>query len=311
MEDTGGAMAGTAVPTPPFSTELLADLHGGSLPPEESERLWPAVRRDPEAMRYLHSLDRVDDRLHDLGRDEHIAHPMPAEVAARLERMIEDLATGDEDPAAGPATADRPATVTRLPAAPPPVTRSTHPAPPSTAPMPVLDGSVFDTGRLDPREFEDPEPPAAFEDDTDPGEPVPFETPSRRLRWLTVAAAAAAVVAGAVVAVDAVSTRTVTPAAQPAADATLDPGLAPTAVLTAMGRHDITGPLAAGNALAACLRAAGLDRQVLGSRSVVFSGTPGVLVLLAGPKPPQITAAVLGTACGPGNPQVLGRADIG
>ncbi|MGW4118491.1 hypothetical protein [Nocardia sp. NPDC004711] len=307
MEDTGGAMAGTAVPTPPFSTELLADLHGGSLPPEESERLWPAVRRDPEAMRYLHSLDRVDDRLHDLGRDEHIAHPMPAEVAARLERMIEDLATGDE----APATADRPATVTRLPVAPPPVTRSTHPAPPSTTPMPVLDGSVFDTGRLDPRELEDPEPPAAFEDDTDPGEPVPFETPSRRLRWLTVAAAAAAVVAGAVVAVDAVSTRTVAPAAQPAADANLDPGLAPTAVLTAMGRHDITGPLAAGNALAACLQAAGLDRQVLGSRSVVFSGTPGVLVLLAGPKPPQITAAVLGTACGPGNPQVLGRADIG
>lgn len=308
MEDTGGAMAGTAVPTPPFSTELLADLHGGSLPPEQSERLWPAVRRDPEAMRYLNSLDRVDDRLHELGRDEHIAHPMPAEVTARLERMIEDLATGGQNPAAGPAPAGRKATVTRLPVAPPPVTRST---PPSTTPMPALDGSIFDTGRLDPRELEDPETPAAPEDDTDPGEPIPLETPSRRLRWLTVAAAAAAAIAGAVVAVDAVSTHTVAPAAQPAADANLDPGLAPAAVLTAMGRHDITGPLAAGNALAACLQATGLDRQVLGSRSVVFSGTPGVLVLLAGPKPPQITAAVLGTACGPGNPQVLARADIG
>ncbi|MTE11913.1 hypothetical protein [Nocardia aurantiaca] len=300
-------MAGTEVPTPPFSTELLADLHGGALPPEESERLWPAVRRDPAAMRYLRSLDRVDDRLRDLGRDEHIAHPMPAEVTARLERMIEDLATGDDhDHGTGPA--DRLATVTRLPTAPLPVTRITRPAPPSTAPLPVFGDSIFDTGRLDPRELEEPEPLPESEEEA---EPVQLEAPSRRLRWLTVAAAAAAVVAGAVVAVDAVSTHTVAPSARPAAEAALDADLAPTAVLTAMGRHDITGPLAAGNALATCLQAAGLDRQVLGSRSVVFSGSPGVLVLLAGPKPPQITAAVLGTGCGPGNPQVLGRADIG
>ncbi|MEC3958058.1 hypothetical protein VMT65_33835 [Nocardia sp. CDC153] len=306
-------MAGTTVPTPPFSTELLADLHGGSLPPDESERLWPAVRQDPDAMRYLRSLDRVDDRLRDLGRDGTIVHPMPAEVADRLERMIDDLAA-DETPAAtaSPTTpATRLATVTRLPIAPPPVTRSTHPAPAATAPIPILNGSIFDTGRLDPRDLEEPELELDLPEDTEPAEPLPPERPSGRLRWLTVAAAAAAVIAGAVVAVDAVSTRTVAPAAHPAAGDSLDASMPPTALLTAMGRHDITGPLAAGNALTTCLQAAGLDRQVLGSRSVVFSGTPGVLVLLAGPKPPQITAAVLGTGCGPGNPQVLGRADIG
>ncbi|MVU79869.1 hypothetical protein GPX89_21825 [Nocardia sp. ET3-3] len=297
-------MAGTTVPTPPFSTELLADLHGGSLPPDESERLWPAVRRDPDAMRYLNSLDRVDARLRELGRDETIAHPMPAEVADRLERMITDLANGD--------TPERLASVTRLPVAPPPVTRSTHPAPAATAPIPVLNGSIFDTGRLDPRELEEPELDPGPEEDLDLAEPIRLdERPSRRLRWVTAAAAAAAVVAGAVVAVDALSTHTVAPTAVAAADANLDPAMPPTALLTAMGRHDITGPLATGNALATCLQAAGLDRQILGERSVVFSGTPGVLVLLQGPKPPQITAAVLGTACGPGNPQVLGRADIG
>ncbi|APA94700.1 hypothetical protein [Nocardia seriolae] len=298
-------MAGT-LPMPPFSTELLADLHGGSLPPDESERLWPVVRQDPEAMRYLSSLDRVDARLRDLGRDEHIAHPMPAEVAARLERMISDLAVPD-DP-------ERLATVTRLPVAPPPVTRSTHPAPANTAPMPILNGSaIFDTGRLDPRELEsDLEPVPELEPDADLTEPSRLdERPSRRLRWLTVAAAAAAVVAGAVVAVDALSSHTRTPTAQSTADVQLDASLSPASVLSVMGHHDITGPLATGNALAACLQAAGLDRPILGSRSVVFSGTPGVLVLLAGPKPPQITAAVLGTACAPGNPQVLGRADIG
>ncbi|MFE3191509.1 hypothetical protein ACFXHA_21030 [Nocardia sp. NPDC059240] len=290
-------MAGTKVPTPPFSNELLADLHAGSVPPDESERLWPAVRRDPDAMRYLDSLDRVDARLRDLGQDEHIAHPMPAEVADRLEAMIADLATGT----------DRMATVTRLPVAPPPVVRSTHPAPAATAPIPILNGSIFDTGRLDPRELEEPSP----EPEEEPDEPAPLESPSRRLRWLTVAAAAAAVVAGAVVAVDALSTHTVTPTAQPAADSNLDPTMPPALLLAAMGHHDITGPLATGNALTTCLQAAGLDHQVLGSRNVVFSGTPGVLVLLAGPTPPQITAAVLGTGCGAGNPQILGRADIG
>ncbi|MGW4243874.1 hypothetical protein [Nocardia sp. NPDC004722] len=294
-------MAGTTLPTPPFSTELLADLHAGSVPPDESERLWPAVRRDPDAMRYLNSLDNVDARLRDLGQDEHIVHPMPPEVADRLEAMIADLATGT----------DRMATVTRLPVAPPPVVRSTHPAPAATAPIPILNGSIFDTGRLDPRELEEPAPELDTDADTDLAEPLPLERPSRRLRWLTVAAAAAAAVAGAVVAVDALSTQPATPAAKPATDVNLDPTMPPGFLLTAMGHHDITGPLATGNALTTCLQAAGLDRQVLGSRNVVFSGTPSVLVLLAGPKPPQITAAVLGTGCGANNPQILERADIG
>ncbi|MFD6352837.1 hypothetical protein [Nocardia tengchongensis] len=299
MEDIGGALAGTTAPTPPFSTELLAALHGGSLPPDESERLWPAVRRDPEAMRYLRALDDVDNRLRALGRDEHIAHPVPAEVADRLERMIENLAAGEQQP-----------TITRLSVTPPPIVRSTHPAPAATTPMPILDGSIFDTGRLDPSDLEDPLDLPEPEDD-DPAAPTQItERPSRRLRWLTAAAATAALAAGAVVAVDALSARPSTPAAHPA-EADLDPALPPGAVLAAMGRHDITGPLAAGTALTDCLRAAGLDRQVLGSRSVTFSGHPGVLVLLQGPKAPQITAAVLGTGCAPGHPQVLGRTDIG
>ncbi len=54
---------------PPFSTELLADLHAGVLSDEVSTRLWPLVRRDPDALAVLDSLDAVTARLREAGRD--------------------------------------------------------------------------------------------------------------------------------------------------------------------------------------------------------------------------------------------------
>lgn len=296
-------VAGT-IPRPPWTTELLADLHAGNVPADLSAQLWTQVRRDPGAMRYLRSLDQVNLRLRDLGRDENIAHPMPVEVTSRLERMIDDLATAElTDPGLL-------ATVHRLPVH----RQSTHPAPPSTAPMPVLNGSaIFDTGQLDPRELGDLTPEELEQDEYEQiGDPVHgAERFSRRQRWLTAAAAAAAVLAGGVVAVDAVHNRNAAPATTQPADNTLATTFAPTDVLTAMGRHDISGPLAKGNALSACLTAAQLNRQVLGSRTVTYTGRPAVLVLLAGPHAPQITAAVLGNGCTADNPQVLTSVDIG
>ncbi|WP_297610717.1 hypothetical protein [Nocardia sp.] len=297
-------MAAGTIPRPPYSSELLADLHAGNVPADLSAQLWTQVRRDPDAMHYLRSLDQVNTRLRDLGRDEHIAHPMPIAITARLELMIDNLAATDLD------ASDRVATVHRLPVP----RQSTHPAPPSTAPMPVLNGSaIFDTGRLDPRDLDDLVPEESEpEFDLTPGPAPATERFSNRLRWLTAAAATAAITAGAVVAVDAVQTRTGAPtAAQPTADIPLAADLPPTVVLAAMGHHDISGPLASGTALSSCLQAAGLERSVLGSRSVVYGGKQAVLVLLAGPHAPQITAAVLDNGCGPGNPQVLASADIG
>ncbi|MRH86311.1 hypothetical protein GFY24_02320 [Nocardia sp. SYP-A9097] len=301
-----GPVAAGTIPRPPWTTELLADLHAGNVPADLSAQLWTQVRRDPDAMRYLRSLDQVNLHLRELGRDEHIAHPMPTEVTDRLERMIGDLAATElTDPGLL-------ATVHRLPVH----RQSTYPATPSTTPMPVLNGSaMFDTGQLDPRELGEPAPeeleqePGEYETAAEPVRPA--EPPSRRLRWLTTAAAAAAVLAGGVVAFDAVQNRTATPATAQPADSTLAPGLAPADVLTAMGRHEISGPLAKGNSLSACLAAARLDRPVLGSRTVTYTGQPAVLVLLAGPHAPQITAAVLGNGCTANNPQVLASADIG
>ncbi|MFI1915796.1 hypothetical protein [Nocardia sp. NPDC020380] len=323
-DNGAGAMAGTM---PPFSAELLADLHAGNIPAKVSEQLWPAVRRDPAAMRYLHSLDQVSDHVRDLGRDPRILHPMPADVTERLERMIDELAatplTATTAPTATTTAPRAAATVHPLPRHAGPTGTAPQPVqlPPATAPMPALGGAIFDTGRLDPRELEAglpgadgifaPDSDEAFETETD-DTPIRLpERPSRRLRWLTAAAAVAAVAAGGVVAVDALNSRTVAPGSAPAADTQLAADLPPTVVLSAMGNQSFTGPLAAGTNLTACLTAAGLNRPILGARNVTYSNQQAVLVLLPGAKTPQITAVVLGNGCGAGNPQVLGRADIG
>ncbi len=41
------------VPEPPFSADLLAELHADNLPPDVADKLWPVVLRDPEAVRIL------------------------------------------------------------------------------------------------------------------------------------------------------------------------------------------------------------------------------------------------------------------
>ena len=84
-----------AVPDPPYSTDLLADLHADVLPPEVAAALWPRVRRDPDAGRVLAALDATTAALHDLGADESYGAPIPADVLARLDTTftpVNDLA---------------------------------------------------------------------------------------------------------------------------------------------------------------------------------------------------------------------------
>ncbi|MFC7448418.1 hypothetical protein [Rhodococcus daqingensis] len=88
--------------------------------------------------------------------------------------------------------------------------------------------------------------------------------------------------------------------------------LTPGAALTMMGRSSL-GPLSAPDALAGCLRANGVDSgtPLLGSGPVQIRGIRGILMLFAGPRPPQITALVVGTGCGDSRPETLARTDIG
>jgi hypothetical protein len=74
-------------PGPPWSVDVLADLHAGVLDPAESARLWPQVNADPEARAVLAALDDLKVGLGRLGNAP--AEPMPAQYAARLDAAIE------------------------------------------------------------------------------------------------------------------------------------------------------------------------------------------------------------------------------
>ncbi|MEV6428309.1 hypothetical protein [Nocardia sp. NPDC051463] len=269
-------MATRSVPQPPFSTELLADLHADNIAPELGEQLWPAVRRDPDALRYLDSLDEVSAQLRTFGEDDRIIHAMPADIAARLEQFVDGL-DFEEEPA------EQVATIHQLPFA----------APPESGYAPVVS---------------DPQT-------RPPGIATPVSLDERRgrgLRWLAAAAAAVAVVACAAVAVSTFGGREVAPTAQPTTgNVELGDDLNATAALAALGRHDVTGALGNQAALNRCVQANGLDRTVLGATNTTFHGQASVLILLTGPRPHKITALVVGIGCTTDDPQQLALTDIG
>ncbi|MGW5377513.1 hypothetical protein ACWESM_18935 [Nocardia sp. NPDC003999] len=134
-----------------------------------------------------------------------------------------------------------------------------------------------------------------------------------RLRWLAAAAAAIVAVVGAGVWASTMrSGDDPAPTAQPTSGKDdWGDGLTATVALGALGRHNVTGALAGPEALERCVRANGLDRTILGSTDIRFQGGNAVLILLNGPRPPQITALVVGTGCATGDPQRKALQDIG
>jgi len=81
---------------PPWSVDVLADLHAGALDAKQSAALWQQVNRDPEAQAVLTALDSVRRDLGGIG--EAPVEPMPAQYAARL-----DAALATEAARSGPA----------------------------------------------------------------------------------------------------------------------------------------------------------------------------------------------------------------
>jgi anti-sigma factor RsiW len=71
---------------PPWSVDLLADLHAGVLDSELSARLWPQVNADPDARAVIEALDVIKVELGQLGSAP--AEPMPAHFAARLDAAL-------------------------------------------------------------------------------------------------------------------------------------------------------------------------------------------------------------------------------
>lgn len=83
---------GTGVPGgPPWSVDVLADLHAGALDARQSATLWAQVNRDPEAQAVLAALDSVTRDLDALG--DAPPEPMPAHFAARLDAALAAEAT--------------------------------------------------------------------------------------------------------------------------------------------------------------------------------------------------------------------------
>lgn len=68
---------------PPWSVDLIADLHAGVLPPEVAAQLRPRVEADPDAQEILRALDAT---LADLEALPSI--PMPDHVAARIDAAL-------------------------------------------------------------------------------------------------------------------------------------------------------------------------------------------------------------------------------
>ncbi|KOX35195.1 hypothetical protein ADK67_01715 [Saccharothrix sp. NRRL B-16348] len=72
---------------PPWSVDLLADLHAGALDPRTEAELRPLVENDPEAREILAALDATLDDLHNLP-----PIPMPRHVAERIDAALADEA---------------------------------------------------------------------------------------------------------------------------------------------------------------------------------------------------------------------------
>lgn len=96
MTDESRGMGGAV--GPPWSVDLLADLHAGVFDEGESAKLWPQVNADPEARAIIDALDATTGDLTTL--TEGPFEPMPAEFAARLDAALaREAGTPSEAPA--------------------------------------------------------------------------------------------------------------------------------------------------------------------------------------------------------------------
>jgi hypothetical protein len=87
MTDEG---QGVEAAGPPWSVDLLADLHAGVLDEAEAARLWQQVNADPGALEIIEALEATTADLATLGSAP--APPMPDDVAARIDAALADAA---------------------------------------------------------------------------------------------------------------------------------------------------------------------------------------------------------------------------
>ena len=82
------ATAWSSLLDPPYSRELLADLHAGALDEGLTAALWPRVRADHDATRVLTALDST---VRQLSAAPPASVAMPAHLAARMDAALAGL----------------------------------------------------------------------------------------------------------------------------------------------------------------------------------------------------------------------------
>ena len=86
-DPTSGDPAWSSLLEPPYSRELLADLHAGALEEELASALWPRVRAEQSAGAVLAGLDATVRQLR-AAAEHPAAMPIPAGVAARIDAAL-------------------------------------------------------------------------------------------------------------------------------------------------------------------------------------------------------------------------------
>jgi len=84
MTDESRGIGGTV--GPPWSVDVLADLHAGVLEDHEAAELWPRVNADPQALSIIEALESTTADLALLTAGP--VEPMPAHFAARLDAAL-------------------------------------------------------------------------------------------------------------------------------------------------------------------------------------------------------------------------------
>ncbi|MBB4687258.1 hypothetical protein [Amycolatopsis jiangsuensis] len=303
---------------PPWSVDLLADLHAGVLAEDEAARLWPQVEADPEARTIIEALEATTADLSALAGAP--APPMPAEYAARLDAALAAESAARQpaastvvaDPVATspagavPSSAD--ATSSQLAAAPPSAdaTSSQAGAVPSQA-----GATPFQTGAASSTSGAASSTSGATSSAPVADLSAARRRRNRRLGWAggVLTAAAAAVVALAVT-VPGTSTESGTPnVAAPAPtgpSVSGDGGGAEALIGGSVGVRDF-GPLRDERRLDVCVAAAGMDPKVRpeGIRPVNVAGKAGVLVIYTTGRLAEFRLVAFGADCGPADPAKL------
>lgn len=275
----GGSMTkqpgGAAVPAgPPWSVDVLSDLHAGVLEDAQAERLWPQVMADPEAMAVIDALDSTRTDLAAL-RDIP-AVPMPADVAARI-----DAALAQEAPLSAPQT---PFQASGTPVSPgtaqPPAESVSGPADSGVAP--VVDLAAARRRRNKQLGL------------------------GAGLLTAAAAAVAIAVIPGNTIGGD---PRGVLPPSGPTALTSEDVGKG---LGSTLGKLEY-GPLKNEARLVECLRANRIDPKIrpVGVREVTIDGTPAVLAVFTTGKLAQYRMVAFPTDCGPDKPGTLVDKTVG